>query len=190
MRSRQPPRRPSSHRARHHQVDQWCTRAPGTLRPGPSLGGEATASPVVRYAFRLFGVRTILLGAELLLANGPVRDQARRTAVLVHAADTTAAAWGAWRRELPPRVAMVTIVISAINTLLAVLARPRSTPPNGLAMSAAPRHGPFLTRTTMAFQNSDAAQANKATPVSNTTLPVESGSRANTGPRYGFRTKI
>ena len=128
------------------------------------LGGEATASPVVRYAFRLFGVRTILLGAELLLANGPVRDQARRTAVLVHAADTTAAAWGAWRRELPPRVAMVTIVISAINTLLAVLARPRSTPPNGLAMSAAPRHGPFLTRTTMAFQNSDAAQANKATP--------------------------
>ena len=105
----------------------------GLLAPGVlvrRLGGEATTSSVARYAFRLFGVRTILLAAELLLANGPVRDQARRTAVIVHAADTTAAAWGAWRRELPPRVAMATIVISSINTLLAVLARPRSTPPS------------------------------------------------------------
>jgi hypothetical protein len=113
----------------------------GLLAPGVlvrRLGGEATASPVARYAFRLFGVRTILLGAELLLPNGPVRDQARRTAVIVHAADTAAAAWGAWRRELPPRIAMATVAISAINTLLALLARPRSTQPS-IAMPAAPR---------------------------------------------------
>jgi hypothetical protein len=109
----------------------------GLLAPGVlvrRLGGGATASPVARYAFRLFGVRTILLGAELLLAHGPVRDQARRTAVFVHAADTTAAAWGAWRRELPPRVALATIAISSLNTLLALLARPRSTRLSGPAM--------------------------------------------------------
>jgi hypothetical protein len=89
------------------------------------LGGEAAASPVARYAFRLFGVRTTLLAAELLLGDEPVRDHARRTAVIVHATDTAAAAWGAWRRELPRRTAMTTVVISAVNTLLAVLARPR-----------------------------------------------------------------
>ncbi len=108
--------------------------APGILVR--RLGGGATARPVARYAFRLFGVRTILLGSELLLPNGPVRDQARRTAVIVHAADTTAAAWGAWRRELPPRVAMATVAISSINTMLAVLARPRSAPPRGVATPA------------------------------------------------------
>ena len=139
----------------------------GLLAPGVlarRLGSEATASPVARYAFRLFGVRTILLGAELLLPNGPVRDQAQRTAVIVHATDTIAAAWGAWRRELPLRAAMATIVISSVNTVLAVLAWPRRTSPSWLATPAAPRHGPFLTRTTRALQNSDEAQANRLIP--------------------------
>jgi hypothetical protein len=105
--------------------------APGVLIR--RLGGDPAANPAARYAFRLFGVRTILLAAELLLATGPVRERARRIAVIVHASDTAIAVWGLWRRELPPRVALVTVAISAGNTVLAVLSRPRRLPRNRIA---------------------------------------------------------
>src|SRR5689334_4211682 len=93
--------------------------APGLLVR--RLGGDPVNSPMALYAFRLFGVRTVLLATELLLSDGPLLDHARRTAVFVHASDTLAAAWGAWRRELPPRAALTTLLISAGNTVLAVL---------------------------------------------------------------------
>ena len=90
------------------------------------LGDDPEASPTARYAFRLFGVRTIVLAAELLLRDGPVRDHVRRTAVVIHASDTAAAAFGGLRREVPPRVAAMTVLISGLNTVLALLARPRN----------------------------------------------------------------
>jgi hypothetical protein len=102
----------------------------GLLAPGilaRALGSDAPASPATRYAFRLFGVRTVLLAAELLLANGPVRDHACRTAIVVHASDTVAVALSAWRRELPPQAAMTTVIISGVNTILAILIWPRRT---------------------------------------------------------------
>jgi hypothetical protein len=73
----------------------------------------------------MFGVRTVLLAVELLLSDGLLRDHVRRTAVIVHASDTTAAALGAWRRELPPRAAITTVLISGVNTVLAFLVWPR-----------------------------------------------------------------
>ncbi|MFN8592529.1 MAG: hypothetical protein U0031_13810 [Thermomicrobiales bacterium] len=97
----------------------------GIVAPGiliRRLGGDPAHNAVARYAFRLFGVRTVLLAGELLAPDGPVRVHAARTAIAIHAADTTAAAWGAWRRELPPRPALMTIGISTINTILAVIA--------------------------------------------------------------------
>ena len=87
------------------------------------LGAEPTG--VNNYAFRLFGVRTVLLAVELLLAEGPLREHVRRTALIVHASDTTAAALGAWRGELPPRAALTTVLISGVNTVLAFLVWPR-----------------------------------------------------------------
>ena len=102
--------------------------APGVLVR--RLGSDPSASPAACYAFRLFGVRTVLLAAELLVADGPMRDHARRTAVIIHAADTAVAAWGLWRRALPPRIAMTTVAISAVNTVLAVLSWPRRTAPD------------------------------------------------------------
>jgi hypothetical protein len=89
------------------------------------LGGDPAASPAALYAFRMFGVRTVLLAVELLLSDGLLRDHVRRTAVIVHASDTTAAALGAWRRELPPRAAITTVLISGVNTVLAFLVWPR-----------------------------------------------------------------
>ena len=109
--------------------------APGLLIR--RLGSDPAASPAALYAFRLFGVRTALLAAELLLTDGPVLNHARRTAVFIHASDTLAAAWGAWRRELPPRAALTTLLISAGNTMLAVLTWPRRTGPNPEAMPTA-----------------------------------------------------
>lgn len=95
------------------------------------LGNQPAVCPAASYAFRLFGVRTVLLAADLLFAKGPVRDHARRSAVIIHAADTVAATWGAWRRELPPRAAAITVAISAANTALALLAWPRTVPADG-----------------------------------------------------------
>lgn len=100
----------------------------GIVAPGflvRRLGGDPAASPAALYAFRLFGVRTVLLAAELLLARGPLAGHVRRTALVIHASDTLAAALGAWRGELPPRAAKTTVLISGINTLLALLAWPR-----------------------------------------------------------------
>ena len=89
------------------------------------LGTDPEANPAALYAFRLFGVRTILIGAELLMRDGPVRAHALRTAIAVHASDTAAAALGGVRGQLPPRVAATTVLVSAVNTVLAVIARPR-----------------------------------------------------------------
>jgi hypothetical protein len=99
----------------------------GLLAPGilvRRLGSDPAASPAALYAFRLFGVRTVLLAVELLLAEGPLREHVRRTALIVHASDTMAAALGAWRGELPPRAALTTVLISGVNTVLAFLVWP------------------------------------------------------------------
>jgi len=99
----------------------------GILAPGVlvrRLGSDPAANPAALYAFRLFGVRTVLLAVELLLAKGPLREHVRRTALIVHASDTTAAALGAWRGELPPRAALTTVLISGVNTVLAFLVWP------------------------------------------------------------------
>jgi hypothetical protein len=87
------------------------------------LGADPEANPAALYALRLFGVRTVAIGGELLLPAGPVRDHALRVAPVIHAADTVAAAIGGLCGQLPRRVAVTTVLVSAVNTGLAVLAR-------------------------------------------------------------------
>jgi uncharacterized protein YjeT (DUF2065 family) len=77
------------------------------------------ANPAAVYAFRLFGVRTVLIGADLLAA-GETRRHALRAALLIHASDTAAALIAALRNELPRRSAVTLAVISAVNTTLAL----------------------------------------------------------------------
>ncbi|MFL6127924.1 MAG: hypothetical protein ACJ73E_02530 [Mycobacteriales bacterium] len=74
------------------------------------------------YPFRMFGIRTILIGADLLVLQGEQRRRAARFAVLIHASDTVAAATAGLRGDLPRKAAAVTTLISAGNTALAVLA--------------------------------------------------------------------
>ena len=89
------------------------------------LGADPVTNPAALYAFRMFGIRTIVVGAELLLPDGPIRDHAVRTAPLVHASDTIAAVIGGVRGQFPRRVVVMTVVISSVNTVLAIVARSR-----------------------------------------------------------------
>jgi hypothetical protein len=75
------------------------------------------------YAFRMFGVRTVVLGLDLLTLTGAAQERARTQAVIIHATDTASALLGGLRGDVPPRVARMTVAISAVNTALAVVAK-------------------------------------------------------------------
>ena len=78
------------------------------------------ASPAAIYAFRLFGIRTVLIALDLLR---PERAQrAAKEGVLIHASDTVTAASLALSGAVPRRTGIVTTAISAGNVVLAVLA--------------------------------------------------------------------
>jgi hypothetical protein len=84
------------------------------------LGVEAEEQPALLYVFRMFGIRTILVGRDLWHGD----EKAVRAAPLVHASDTAAAALAARSGKLPPRAGRLITAISAFNTLLAVIQRP------------------------------------------------------------------
>ena len=87
------------------------------------LGGDPVTSPSAVYAFRLFGVRTVLIGLDLLRAEGDHLDRALRRAPVIHASDTATALLLARSGRLPRRAGVMISAISAVNTVLALLAR-------------------------------------------------------------------
>jgi hypothetical protein len=96
----------------------------GLLVPGMLLrriGVDPDQNPAALYVFRMFGIRTVLVAIELLVQTGERRKEAARRAVLIHATDTVAAYLAA-RSPNFPRGGRVIVWISAVNTLLAVLA--------------------------------------------------------------------
>ena len=90
------------------------------------LGVDPNAHAAALYVLRLFGVRTIVIGAELLLGDDQVRAQSLRIAPLIHASDATAAVIAGVRGQLPRRAATTAAIISMVNVALAVVARPRT----------------------------------------------------------------
>jgi len=94
----------------------WLTRR---------VGGQPSAATT--YAFHLFGIRTVLIGADLLSRDRDVRDQAVREAFPIHASDTaTCLMLTLWRR-VTPRAGVMLTAISAMNVVLALKARTRQT---------------------------------------------------------------
>ncbi len=87
------------------------------------LGTPVPGNRADLYAFRLFGIRTVLIAIDLLRAKGPARTSALNTGVLIHASDTASAALGGVRGEVPRNAAIMTTAISAFNTFLALVAR-------------------------------------------------------------------
>jgi hypothetical protein len=86
------------------------------------LGADPSVSRSGVYPFRMFGIRTIVIGVELLVLKGEERRRATRVAVLIHATDTVSAFVAGIRGDLPRRSAVATTLISATNTVLAVVA--------------------------------------------------------------------
>jgi len=99
--------------------------APGAL--AGRLGVDAERDPAIIYPFRLFGIRTIIIGIELLMPDGPVRRHAIRVAPVIHGSDAITAWLTVFQRQLPPGPAKVTAAISTVNTILALLAQPDGT---------------------------------------------------------------
>jgi len=91
----------------------------GRIRDAPE------PDPAATYAFRLFGIRTVLLGADLLSRDPGVRSHAVHAALPIHAADVTTAATLGLRGKVSPRVAVMLTAISAANVVLAAVARTR-----------------------------------------------------------------
>jgi len=96
---------------------------PATL--ARQLGVDPAANPAALYALRLFGVRTVLIGAQLLLRDGGVRAHSLRVAPAIHALDASAALIAGGRGQLPQRAATTAAIISTVNTLLAIVALKR-----------------------------------------------------------------
>jgi hypothetical protein len=84
------------------------------------IGVDPDANPGMLYVFRMFGIRTVLVGADLLLP-GSRREEALKQAVLIHASDTLAAFLATLSGNFP-KSGRTIVGISAMNTVLAVLA--------------------------------------------------------------------
>jgi hypothetical protein len=115
--------------------------APGVIirRFGDSRPGS---NPAAIYGLRLFGIRTLLIGADLFLLRGAELDRALRSAVVIHASDTATVLLLWRRRQLAPDRARPLALISGINTALALtaaLASRRSRP--APTVSAGTRRG-------------------------------------------------
>jgi hypothetical protein len=89
-------------------------------------------SPAAVYAFRLFGIRTILIALDLL-ARPERAQEAAREGVVIHASDTLTAATLALSGGVPRRTGIATTAISAVNVVLAVLAVDRDRADRGRA---------------------------------------------------------
>jgi hypothetical protein len=87
------------------------------------LGIDPETNRAALYVLRLFGVRTILIGAQLLLRDEGLRAHSVRVAPVIHALDAAAALVAGDRGHLPQRPSTIAALISTVNTGLAVVAR-------------------------------------------------------------------
>lgn len=98
----------------------------GLLAPQFLLRGlqlDPQQNPGAFYAFRLFGVRTVILGAELFSGDAQARDRSLRLGVMIHASDTLAALLAGASGQIPRPAAIRVALLSALNTGLALYAQ-------------------------------------------------------------------
>lgn len=87
------------------------------------LGLDPERNGPAIYVLRLFGVRTVILGLQLLTAKGDELEQTVKHAPWIHASDATAALIAGVKGELPRRAAVIAFVTSSLNTMLSFLAQ-------------------------------------------------------------------
>jgi hypothetical protein len=86
------------------------------------FGEDPEKDAAAIYGLRLFGVRTVLIGADLIREQGQPLQHTIDQAVLIHASDTLTAATLGTSGRLRPQMAVPITLISALNTALAVAA--------------------------------------------------------------------
>jgi hypothetical protein len=89
------------------------------------VGVDADKSPALLYFQRMFGIRTILIALDLVSGADEDRQRALHRAPVIHACDATGAALAGTRGNLAPGPARMTVAISLVNLLLALIARPQ-----------------------------------------------------------------
>jgi len=87
------------------------------------IGVEPENNGPALYALRLFGVRTVLIGIDLLSRNPEVRERAVRAALPIHLSDAISAAVAGGSGQLPAKGAKAAVITSTLNTVLALAAR-------------------------------------------------------------------
>ena len=121
------PRRLSAHG--EYDLHPWIAASPdGTVWVSWDvvvIPHHANSGRTTIYVLRLFGVRTIVVGIELLVPDEKLRASALRYAIPIHASDTVSAALAGMRGQLPSRASIMLTAISGVNTVLAILAQPR-----------------------------------------------------------------
>jgi hypothetical protein len=89
------------------------------------LDPDSEPSPAAIYAFRLFGIRTIWLGVDLLIRPNAEVQRALRQGVVIHTSDVVTAVLLGVEHKVPKRTAIVTALISTTNVALALAALER-----------------------------------------------------------------
>ena len=83
---------------------------------------DPEANPAAIYGLRLFGIRTILIGLDLITLRGVELGRSLRVAPLIHASDTATVLLLGWRKQLPAATTRPLALISGLNTVLATTA--------------------------------------------------------------------
>jgi hypothetical protein len=84
--------------------------------------GNPAANPAAIYGLRLFGIRTVFIGVDLIRLRGRYLDRALRAAPIIHASDTATVLALQRNKQLSPERARPLLLISGLNTVLAVTA--------------------------------------------------------------------
>ena len=95
--------------------------APGFLAERLGRAGERESA--AQYLLRMFGIRTVFLGLDLLAGDEDRRREALRRAPIIHASDVAAVLVAGVSRQIPVRAAVVGFGISCLNLWLALVAR-------------------------------------------------------------------
>jgi hypothetical protein len=84
------------------------------------LGVRAEVQPGMLYALRLYGIRTVLVAADLCLEPRR-RRRAMREGILMHSTDAAAALVAVSLGQLPLQAGMMAGAISTVSTLLCLV---------------------------------------------------------------------
>ena len=84
--------------------------------------GNPAANPAAIYGLRLFGIRTVFIGVDMFRLHGRDLDRALKAAPIIHASDTATVFALQSNKQLSPERARPLLLISGVNTVLAVIA--------------------------------------------------------------------